>query len=145
MLAKEVKDLDEEVFERTLKELEKNGPFDNGNKSVDPKFTDKRINRNNGIYEGQVNAKGEIEGRGIRIWSVGAIYEGFWHSGMPNGRGRDINPWCEMYISESISANKFPSPSVFGNTNDLRTTGVSQSTSCICHYAYDKLPKELIG
>ena len=100
MLAKEVKDLDEEVFERNLKELEKNGPFDNGNKSDDPKLTDKRINRNNGIYEGQVNAKGEIEGRGIRIWSSGSIYEGFWHSGMRNGRGRDIIPRGELYIGD---------------------------------------------
>ena len=100
MLAKEVKDLDEEVFERNLKELEKNGPFDNGNKSVDPKLTEKRINRNNGIYEGQVNAKGEKEGRGIEIWSSGAIFEGFWHSGMQNGRVREIYRSGNMYIGE---------------------------------------------
>ena len=100
MLAKEVKDLDEEVFERNLKELEKHGPFDNGNKSVDPKLTDKRIKSNNAIYEGQVNAKGEEEGRGIRIWSEGGVYEGFWHSGMRNGRGRNINSRGEMYIGD---------------------------------------------
>ena len=93
-------DLNEEVFERNLKELEENGPFDNGNKSVDPKLTDKRINRNDGIYEGQVNAKGEIEGRGIRIWSNGAIYEGFCHSGRRNGRGRYIFSNGEMYIGD---------------------------------------------
>ena len=100
MLAKEVKDLDEEVFERNIKELEKNGPFDNGNKSVDPKLTDKRIKSNDFTYEGQVNAKGEEEGRGIKIWSNGAIYEGFWHRSMPNGRGRNINSRGEMYIGD---------------------------------------------
>ena len=65
MLAKEVKDLDKEVFERNIKLHENHGPFDNGNKSDDSKLTDKRIKYDNGIYEGQVNAKGEKEGRGI--------------------------------------------------------------------------------
>ena len=100
MLAKEVEDLDEEVFERNLKELEKNGPFDNGNKSVDPKLTDKRIKSNDFTYEGQVNAKGEEEGRGIEIWPSGEIYEGFWHSGMRNGRGIEIIPSGSKYIGD---------------------------------------------
>ena len=53
-----------------------------------------------------MNAKGKIEGRGIRIWSDGGIYEGFWHSGMQNGRARVIASSGRKYIGEYRDGKK---------------------------------------
>ena len=40
-----------------------------------------------GEYEGEYNASGEREGRGVMRWVAGTVYEGEWKAGKMEGRG----------------------------------------------------------
>lgn len=60
-------------------------------------------------YEGEVNAAGEPNGRGMLIYGSGIVKESHWKNGRLNGRAREINiygSWFEVEYEEGYRNGK---------------------------------------
>ena len=64
--------------------FEPNPPPDHIPRSV------KRLNFEDGAYEGEVDEQDRPDGRGIKVLASEYIYEGYFEHGKRNGRGREI-------------------------------------------------------
>ena len=41
-------------------------------------------------YEGELSLEGKRHGRGVMVWTIGSLYEGYWKTDKQHGRGRLI-------------------------------------------------------
>lgn len=55
---------------------------------------------NGATYEGEWDAYGHKDGRGVQIWADCSVYEGYWENDKANGRGRLIHADGDVYNGE---------------------------------------------
>ena len=63
------------------------------------------IDRNGSKYHGEWDELGRKDGKGIRIWPDGSLYEGYWKADLKHGRGRFLWPDGDIYSGEFFEGN----------------------------------------